>query len=81
MISMSSLPYRPFVRSGMAGRLQRTGSDQFLNGKVQDARVGFPTKTLKFPRFGRPERENWAALTHEDHSGQNPFWELECSQI
>ena len=29
------------------------------------------------PCFGRPERENWAALIHEqDHSGQNQLWEL-----
>ena len=42
-----------------------------LNEKIQGAQLS------KFPRFGRPERENWAALIHEQgHSGQNQFWEL-----
>ena len=44
--------------------------------KVQAARTFFPPQLSNFPRFGRPERENCAALIHEqDHSGQSQFRE------
>ena len=48
-----------------------------LNGTVQAHAYTFQPHLSKFPRFGRPERENWAPLIHEQgHSGQNQFWEL-----
>ena len=48
-----------------------------INWKIQGARVRFPLQLSKFPRFGRPERENWVALIHEQgHSGQKQLWEL-----
>ena len=64
----------PSVRSG---RPKRTCSDQFKWKGPRRARTFFPPQLSKFPRFGRPERENWAALIREQgRSGQNQFWEL-----
>ena len=64
----------PFVRSG---RPKRTGCGQFKYKGQRRARTFFPPQLSKFPRFDRPERENWATLIHEQaYSSWNQFWEL-----
>ena len=63
-----------FVRSG---RPNRIGSGQFSKWKNQTRAPFFPLQIFKLPDFGRPERENWASLIHEQGKcGQTQFWEL-----
>ena len=57
----------PFVHSDW---LKRTGSGQFKWKGPRHACTLFPPQLSKFPHFGQPEWENWAALIHE----QGPFW-------
>ena len=48
-----------------------------INRKVQGARTIFLPQLSKLPRFGRTERENWAALIYElGDSDQNQLWDL-----